>query len=940
VARAERGGAAALAQHQDGQAASAPVKRLLTLSFGAALCGASGLGLEVLATDLAGLTLGYGSAGPIALALFLAGWALGARLAGGWRGDSRRALLAVGLWLAGFGALGPHLVVGAAAGAPALAGLVTVLVLFGVAVPQGAYLPLLARGWPERARGDLGPLFAANLVGAAVGASLFGDELVRLGGRGLAAAGAGACALLAAACGAWALSRRGADAPVPNEVPNDASARAAEMATTATESSDHAGGPRAGVLTPRAAGLALAGATAWVGALEWFGVRLGVLWLGGMQDALGSILVASLLALAVGAALLPRLLPNTRGGVAALGALCALASLWPFFLHEGLDSLGDAPLLLRAFVLIGPAVFAFGAWPPVLHRALAGDSARRLGWLLGWEALGALIGLPLVHFVLLPALGLGGALLALFGVAVVVLALRPPRGAAAVAALGFGLACLARPLVGVQPALDSPPLQNPAFTIHELREDVHFAVSVVEDGLVGERTLLTDGFRAAASGRDYAYMRALAHLPLLLHQSPSAVGVLAFGTGTTAGALSQHERMESLEVLELSEAVAELAPWFVDVNRGVLEDPRVTLTLGDGRHTLARRAGAYDVLTMEPLLPDSPFGVYLYTEEFYVRARGALKPGGLLCQWVPPHALEPATFEAVVGAFTSAFEWSSVWVFGTQVILLGGERAPQPSPARIPSGGELAEALAELGLDSIEGVLARYVSAGAHWPAPARPLTDLDPWIVYTPRRRGGVLLSDLPRNLATLRARQEDLPTSWYVGLGGEADERRAAVTLVREAREAFELGRARPALQAAARGDSELTPRSVALEVLTALDEAGTPRGVTELLDDARRRAPGEPSLARLEDELEFLTTIRRGVALLAQAVGERSAAEAAVQLERAVALRPERADVHAYLAVALDRMGDERAALELAKARELCPTLDRTAVGERLRQLGLTR
>lgn len=918
------------------------MKRSLTLSLGAALCGASGLGLEVLATDLAGLTLGYGSAGPISLALFLAGWALGARLAGAWRGDGRRALLAVGLWLAAFGAAGPHLVVGAAAHVPALAALMTVVVLVGVAIPQGAYLPLLARAWPERERGDLGFLFAANLLGAAVGASLFGDELVALGGRGLAAAGAAGCALAAAACGMLVLPR-GRIAPERTDREGDAPTSEGSSAAISSSSATAPArdpGPRAGALSPRAAGLALAGATAWVGALEWFGVRLGVLWFGGMQDALGSVLVASLLALAIGAALLPRVLPNTVGGVGALGALCALGSLWPFFLPEVLGGLEEAPLLLRAFVLIGPAVFAFGAWPPVLHRALEGDSARRLGWLLGWEALGALVGLPLVHFVLLPALGLGGALLALFGLATLALALRAPRAPAAVAALGFGLACLARPLVGAQPALDSPPLQNPAFTVHALREDVHFAVSVVEDGLVGERTLLTDGFRAAASGRDYDYMRALAHLPLLLHESPRSVGVLAFGTGTTAGALSLHERMEELEVLELSRAVTELAPWFEAVNRGVLEDPRVTLTLGDGRHTLARRTGAYDVLTMEPLLPDSPFGVYLYTEEFYARARSALKPGGLLCQWVPPHALEAETFQTVVGAFTSAFEWSSVWVFGTQVILLGGERAPQPAAARFPTEGPLAEALAGLGLDTLEGVLARYVLGGANWPAPERPLTDLDPWIVYAPRRRGGVLLSDLPLNLATLRAGREELPTAWYVGLGGDADERRAAVGLVREAREAFEIGRARPALIAAAQGDSALTTRSVALDVLTALDERGTSRGVTELLDEARRLTPEEPSLLRLEDELEFLTTIRRGVALLAQAVGERSAAEAAVQLERAATLRPERADVHAYLAVALDRMGDERAASELARARALCPTLERTAVGERLRQLGLTR
>ena len=133
------------------------------------------------------------------------------------------------------------------------------------------------------------------------------------------------------------------------------------------------------------------------------------------------MLVASLFALGAGAALLPKILPNSRDGLAALAGLCALSSLAYFFLPWSMPVSEGWPTVLRALLLVGPALFAFGAWAPVLHRALAGDSARRLGGLLAFEAYGALVGLPFVHFSLLPWLGLGRALLVIFGVVVIAL---------------------------------------------------------------------------------------------------------------------------------------------------------------------------------------------------------------------------------------------------------------------------------------------------------------------------------------------------------------------------------------------------------------------------------------------------------------------------------------------------------------------------------------
>jgi spermidine synthase len=888
------------------------VGKVLILLLCALLAGASGLGLEVLGTHLAGLTLGYGQAGPLAITIFIAGWAAGARLASAWNSGLPQRFLGMGLWLCLWGAFMPYgfsLLARSTLGVVP-AGLGSVVLLLGIALPQGMFLPLLARGLGRERSRDLSLLFAMNLAGGALGAWSFGSVLPASKGRTMACLAAAACALGAGLLAAWVSRQTAAD---ENDVPSGS-------------------GPSIYL------GLVVAAVTAWAAILEWFGLRLAVLWLGGMQDSLGAVLVATMVALALGAALLPRILPKGRVGLCLLAILCAFGSLTYFFTPQLMVAVEGEPLYLRSMALIGPALLPFGAWIPMLHRSMQRTDARGLGQLLGYEAFGALIGLPLMHFFALPMWGLGPCIL-IMAVAALLFAMgAKPRAMGSLGLLVFASLVISQDLHKGDPALDSPPLQNPAFELLSFHEDEHFAVSIVQDGLMGERTLLTDGFRAAANGHEYAYMRALAHLPLLMHPDPKRVGVLAFGTGTTAGALSLHERLVDLEVLELSGTVIENAHWFEAVNRNVLEDPRVHVTLGDGRHTLRQRKATYDVLTMEPLLPDSPFAVYLYTKEFYEQAKRSLAPGGLLCQWVPPHALEPATFDAVLGAFTEAFPWSGIWVFGTQVILLGAEEEPTMDPARFPSpSSELGRALAGLGLHDVAGISARFIMAGEHWPQSPRPLLDLDPWVIYRERRRGSVLLGDLPLNLAKLRAHTSPAPATWQGRPSENTKVRAQALALMRRVREGMEADRALATLSAELKAAPQ---RSAALETLRAKLEQQTDRSeVNDLLRQVRNLVPQEAALLRFENTLEFEQAIRAGFALLRSGQSESISGNAALKLTRATVLRPERADVHAYLALALQRLDSDRARLEINTALKLCPNLRGTRVGQRLISLGFT-
>jgi len=887
------------------------VRALVLLAAG--LVGAAGLASQGGWLAAAGTSLGYGGASALGLAAYLAGWSLGAGWAGA-RGGPQSAFgwarVAAGwaatpalcLWLL--------LTLGASElGRSVAAALALGVIAIGAAV-QGTALPWLARLDAGR---DVAWLWAANLLGACAGVELLAGRATGAHGRLWALSLAGGLAAAAALCASASAGREPVPEPDSPRVPGR-EARADRPVLSAAQ------------------GAWIVGlGAAWMVALEWIGVRHAALWLGSMEPALRASLAAALCGLALGAWILPPLLPRGVRGVLALLALASVAAAWSFVAPAALDALpvgtggtGGTGDFLRALLLVAPPLVPLGALVPVVQRASEGERGRVLGRLLLHEAWGAAAGIALAHFVLVPRFGTGAlasATAALGALAVLPLVRREPvwGSAAALASLATLLATAARP----SPAFEAPPYRAPALTVHSRTEDRDFAVAVVDDGLLGERTLLTDGFRAAGTGPDYAYMRVLGHLPLLLHPAPERVAVLALGTGTTLGAVSLHARPRVIDVLEISPAVVAAAPWFEAQNRGVLRPPdpeggggdaRVAVLLGDGRRTLATASARYDVLTMEPLLPDSPFAVYLYTREFYATARRALRPGGLVCQWVPPHALEPATFEALLAAFQSSFAWSGAWLAGTQLVLVGGEALPALDGARHAGSAALAAELAELGLESPAGLAARFVAPlSEDARAGARALTDADPWIVFRPRRSGLVLLGDLPENLGALLARRTALPAAWEAQLGERGRTRRAAVAQLQAARRAQAVEEARL--------------RGLALQG----DELGVPARLAE----ARRLAPDEPELAQLDAELAFLAALRRGVAELAQG----QPAVALLELERARALRPLRGDVLLYLAVARERLGEPDARAALEGALSLCPRIALTAPGLRARELGLS-
>lgn len=346
----------------------------------------------------------------------------------------------------------------------------------------------------------------------------------------------------------------------------------------------------------------------------------------------------------------------------------------------------------------------FGGHLPVAARIverLRGGVGRTVGALHFLGNVGAAAGSLAVGFVMIPLFGsfakdlaaLGGVLV-LAGIAAAWTASEPKQRLLGLSAPAAGLALFAG-LVALMPAdtafllrvwtFQSPQRGNyrlgEHFDVLDYEEGPVLTATVVQDRQTAERLLYTDSFLVAGTGKNYAYMRVLGHLPALLAAELNRALVIGLGTGTTAGSLTLYPFRE-LDIAEISPEVCHAARrYFSEVNRAVLDRqdtlPAVTLHLEDGSQFLRATGKRFDLITVEPPSPYLTGSVHLYTREFYQRCLDRLAPGGVMCQWVPLHGVRPEDYRMILGTFARSFPASSVWHFRDATLLVG-----QPSKER------------------------------------------------------------------------------------------------------------------------------------------------------------------------------------------------------------------------------------------------------------------
>ena len=587
-----------------------------------------------------------------------------------------------------------------------------VLVLGPPALAMGATLPVFRR-LAEGGGTSVGRLYGLNTAGAAAG--VLAAAFLLIPALGVELTGVVAAVLdLTVAGAAWLLA--GPRAAVPAD----------------------AAPPGEPAVSPR-----LAAAVAATTGLVTFALE--VAWFRSLRaafqsttDSFALMLVAVLLALALGARLAVWLPPRRSALAVVLGAggvmVLAVSPLVERFDAIVLAGSWWTVLLGRlglSLAVLGPPVLAIGAALPWLLDRQAGPAA--VGRVYAVNTAGAVAGALGAAWLLLPTIGAAGTAW-LAGATVGGAGVAAARGRLRAVLLAANLLALGGAVAGGSGVgrlrVQGAHLQD-AHTVLASHEAPDVTVSVIAHP-DGGRELVIDGFQTSGEARTGHYMAWMGRLPVLLHAEPRRALVICFGTGQTAHAV-RAEGAARLDLVDVSAEVFAVAPLFPS-NRGVLDDPRVTAYVMDGRAWLRRTARRYDVVTLEPMAPHFAGTNALYSREFYELVAARLAPGGTVAQWVPLHILSPEEVASVARAFVEVFPHAGLWVdpVDRTGILLGRDaRGPWtwPGLARPAQGRDLTAAAVRAAL-LLEGpALARFAALGT-------AVTDDNQLLAYGSGRR------------------------------------------------------------------------------------------------------------------------------------------------------------------------------------------------------------
>lgn len=361
----------------------------------------------------------------------------------------------------------------------------------------------------------------------------------------------------------------------------------------------------------------------------------------------------------------------------------------PELLMFPLGSLNEIPVIrllvvpaIASMLIVLPPSIISGFTFPLACRIYSSDTrevSKNVGFVLMFNTLGAFLGPLLATFLLIPFLGVVKSVLVfivfLFIVAIYIsgmVSLTKEKGKQF--GLGAGIVVLVSVIIFMSEIRVLPP------SFKKLDRDILFYNETVEGTLVVAQENTPGIFvrvsyvnNSAVIGSTYDAVKAvkmIGHIPFFAGLECESALIVGFGMGVTTSAIAQHPEVKEIDCVEMVPGLKEAAHFYSELNNNVIEDPRVHMMSGDGRHFLQKTSKKYDLISCDPTHPVLGSG-NLYTKDYFELCKQHLNDGGMVSQYLPLHKLRLEDFLGIIKTFYAVFPDATVWLGQYHAILLG-----------------------------------------------------------------------------------------------------------------------------------------------------------------------------------------------------------------------------------------------------------------------------
>lgn len=189
------------------------------------------------------------------------------------------------------------------------------------------------------------------------------------------------------------------------------------------------------------------------------------------------------------------------------------------------------------------------------------------------------------------------------------------------------------------------------------------SIAIVETESFG-RMLFLDNVVMLSERWEFVYHDMIAHVPLFVHPSPRNVLIIGGGDGGTAREALRHPDVERLDMVEIDGEVVEVCKKHLPFTAASLDNPRLSLSIGDGIEFVRSVKNRYQVIIVDSTDPAGP-SEGLFGEAFYRDVFEALTDDGIVVAQSESPTATPKLFGAYVNVVRDIFPVSLPYLYHT-----------------------------------------------------------------------------------------------------------------------------------------------------------------------------------------------------------------------------------------------------------------------------------